>query len=45
VRTFRADLDTPGSLEFACVSCGASVPRHLLVCSLCAPEFLSEDEP
>ncbi len=45
VRTFRGRLDKPGSLEFLCVSCGASVPRHLLVCGRCAPEFLSDDEP
>jgi len=45
VRTFRADLDKPGSLEFLCVSCGVSVPRHRLVCGQCAPGFLSDDEP
>lgn len=45
VRTFRADLDKPGSLEFLCVSCGTSVPRHRLVCYQCAPDFLSDDEP
>jgi len=45
VRTFRADLDKPGSLEFLCVSCGVSVPRHRLVCGRCAPGFLSDDEP
>jgi hypothetical protein len=45
VRTFRADLDKPGSLEFLCVSCGVSVPRHRLVCGLCAPGFLSDNEP
>ncbi len=45
MRIFRADLDKPGSLEFLCVSCGISVPRHRLVCGRCAPGFLPDDEP
>lgn len=45
VRTFRAKLDKPGSLEFLCISCGAPLPCNRLVCSECEPEFLPDDEP
>lgn len=45
VRTFRAKLDKPGSLEFLCVSCGADIPSNLLAGSRCRPELQSDDQP
>jgi len=45
VKTFRAKLNKPGSLEFLCISCGSPLPCNRLVCSKCEPEFLTADEP
>lgn len=43
VRAFRADFDSPGSLEFLCVTCGAPLPENRPICSRCVTESLSDN--